>query len=371
MKINTREIDLGLEVDGVSIEKAILTHLSAPLNRTFRISLTSLDTYRGVVVELVSEEHTGYGEASPIPTITGEISSSTFEMICYLLGELKGRKYGGLEDMLLDTSRLSYFSPGAMNAIDMALHDLLGKVHGIHVTRLLGGSLKTVLSTLTVGIGSVESSMKELESFLAQGAKIIKVKVGKDVNADIERVRAISERLGTISFFVDANQGYSLSDAVKMSRVLEECGAQFFEQPMDRRALSKMRDLRSRTSIPIMLDESICEPFDVIRAIEEDSLDMVNVKLAKSGGIRGAIKALTVAQSYGLDAMVGCMIETKLGISASLSVVSSMGNVKYADLDGFTNLLKQPFEDGVSLENGLVSPSIGNGLACRPAPENW
>lgn len=371
MRLDTKEIELGLEIDGISIEKAVLTHLSAPLNRTFKISLTSLNTYNGVIVQLISGDHAGYGEASPIPTITGETSSSTFQMICYLLEELKGRKYGGMEDMLLDTARLSYFNPGAMSAIDIALHDLLSKVYGIHVTRLLGGSLKGVNSTLTVGIGDVDASLRELENFLGQGAKIIKVKVGKDVDADIERIRKISERLGSIPFFVDANQGYSLNDAAKMSRVLQECGALFFEQPMDRRALSKMRDLRSKSDVPIMLDESICEPFDVIKAIEEESLDMVNVKLAKSGGIRGAIKALTVAQSYGMDAMVGCMIETKLGISASLSVVSSMGNVKYADLDGFTNLLKQPFEGGINFEKGVVSPVEGTGLSCRPVQESW
>ena len=129
------------------------------------------------------------------------------------------------------------------------------------------------------------------------------MKVGKDVISDAERIKYIAENLREgVRFFVDANQGYSLRDAIKIAGVLEKYEAIFFEQPMNRSDLNGARELKRKSGIPLMLDESISSPMDVINAIRMEATDMINVKLSKSGGIHQAIKVLTVAQAAGMDA---------------------------------------------------------------------
>ena len=150
-----------------------------------------------------------------------------------------------------------------------------------------------------------------------------------------------------------------------MAQVLNKHEAIFFEQPVNRFDLTSARELRHKSGIPIMLDESVFSPMDAMNVIRQGAADMINVKLSKSGGIHQAIKVLTVAQAAGVDAMVGCMLESKLGIAASLVVANSVNNVKFTDLDGFTYLSEQPFEGGVELKLGMDYLVAGPGFAVK------
>ena len=211
----------------------------------------------------------------------------------------------------------------------------------------------------------VKEAINQLEAIQKKKPKDIKMKVGVDPKLDIERINAVSERLKGKRFYVDANQGYSLQDAIKVGKVLNDVGAAFFEQPMDYRDLTKMSYLRKQTGIPIMLDESIVSPRGVIEAIISDAADYVNVKLTKSGGVRQALKTLFTAQAYGIKAMVGCMIESKLGIAANLAVALSAKNVVFYDLDGFQFLKEQPFDSGIEYIKGMNRLIDGKGFACK------
>ena len=366
-----REIELNVTIGDVNIRGAKVDLLQIPLTEPFRISLGTVYDYSGTILELKSDGPSGFGEGSTIQEITGEAPPAVYETVIDILLRVKGNRYAGLEDFLDDVYSSIYSSPTAKNAIDMATHDLLSKSYGIHTTTFLGGGLKQMPTSLTIGLGSVEENLKSLKRLKDVNARLIKVKVGKDVELDIKRIKAISENLDGRPFFVDANQGYKLKDAVKVANVLGDTGGIFFEQPLGKHDLQNLRLLRMQSSVPIMLDESISEPMDVIDAILTESADMVNVKLTKSGGIRRAFKTLVTAQSYGIDSMVGCMIESKLGIAASLSLASSLSNVKYSDLDGFHTITKQPFEGGIEYKSGVNNPVKGTGLACTPVRENW
>jgi L-alanine-DL-glutamate epimerase-like enolase superfamily enzyme len=277
---------------------------------------------------------------------------------------MDGLSFDSMEDLSLFIESFCYGNNAAKSSVDMAFHDALGKIYGLSVTELLGGSMKPRTTSFTIPIASVNENLKLLDSYKKMGARIIKVKVGKSVTEDSKRLTAIAEKLSDgVSFFADANQGYNLADAVKISEILYRNEALFFEQPLQRSDLTSLRNLRRKGGIPIMLDESISSPRDVMDAVYSDSADMINVKLSKSGGIRNAVKTLVTAQAAGLDAMVGCMLESKLGITASLAVANSIGNVKYTDLDGFTYLTEQPFEGGVELKSGVCYPNRGPGLA--------
>ena len=262
-------------------------------------------------------------------------------------------------------------NPTAKNAVDIAVHDLLGKAWGLHVIQMLGGRFADLPTSLTIGLVPVEESLRQLAELQAEKCRIIKVKVGGKVEEDIARVRAVAERLRGERFYVDANQGYSLRDATRLAAVLAECGALFFEQPLNRHAFQDLRALRQATSVPVMLDESISAPRDVIEAVRREAADYVNVKLTKSGGIRAAMKTLITAQAYGIEAMVGCMVEGKLGTAAGLCVAASLGNVKYTDLDGYTSMVTQPFEGGLTYRDGVNAPVRGVGMAVEKVPGNW
>ena len=351
---------------GREIIGATIYRLKIPLNMAFTISLGSTDFYDAVVVELRFSDIIGYGEAETVQQITGETPEVLFDVSAGILASMEGQSFGSVEDVSLFITSFCHGNNAAKSAVDMAFHDALGKMHGISVADLLGGSMRPRITSFTIPIGDVNENLKLLDRYQKAGARIIKVKVGKSATKDAERLTVIAGKLDDgVTFFADANQGYRLTDAVKISEILYRNEALFFEQPMIRNDLVAFRNLRRKAGIPIMLDESISSPKDVLDAVCADAADMVNVKLSKSGGIRNAIKTLVAAQAAGLDAMVGCMLESKLGIAASLAVANAVNNVKYTDLDGFTYLTEQPFDGGVELRTGTDYPVDGAGLAVK------
>jgi len=372
MIVKMKKIGFKSKIEDVNLIGATVYHLKIPLTETFTISLGKQDYYEGIIIELHSKNHVGYGEGATIEQITGEIPDAIFDNASHILSNMDKKNFDSSESFLDYVNKSMYGNPVAKDAIDIALHDLLGKIYGIPTVKMLGGSLREMPTSYTIPIDNVENNIKTLREYQRGNIKIIKVKVGIDPKLDAERITAIAENLKQgQSFYADANQGYNLNNAIKVGNILFKNGALFFEQPMERHNLNKLRELRQKVGIPIALDESISSPFDVINAILSESADIVNVKLTKSGGIRNAFKTLVTAQAYGIDAMVGCMLESKLGIAASLAVANSLKNVKYTDLDGFTFLSKQPFEGGIIYKNGSNKPVNKDGLAVNKIEKNW
>jgi L-alanine-DL-glutamate epimerase-like enolase superfamily enzyme len=364
------EYSIKTKIAGIAIDSCEVIRIKIPLNLVFAISLGNQEFYDGVIVKLNSGNTTGYGEAETIAEITGETPEVLFNIATGILKMLNGKKLEGLEDFSESITHYCYGNTAAKSAIDMAFYDLLGKSLGVHVVKITGGSLKPRMTSLTIPIGTKEKSLALLEKYQDSGVSIIKIKVGRDVNEDSERIKYIAEHLRSgVKFFADANQGYNLASAIKISGILQRYEAIFFEQPMNRADLNGARELRHKSGLPIMLDESISTPIDVMNAIRLEAADMINVKLSKSGGIHQAIKTLTVAQAAGIDAMVGCMLESKLGIAASLVVANSVNNVKFTDLDGFTYLSKQPFNGGLNFDKGKDELVNGEGFAVQPNDE--
>jgi o-succinylbenzoate synthase len=364
MKNDKRILKCAFSIGDVKVKGASLYRVSAPMTEPFSISLGTQYDFDGLFVELDGESEKGYGECSTIPEITGEYTGAALETANNIILSINGKAYESLEDFSESITKIIHGSSAVKNAIEMAAHDLYARSNSIHVAKLLGGSMKPAETSVTITLGSVKDALKQLESIQKKKPKDIKMKIGVDANLDIARIKAVSERLKGEKFYVDANQGYSLQDAIKVGKVLNDVGAAFFEQPMDYRDLAKMAYLREQTGIPIMLDESIVSPRSVIDAIIADAADYVNVKLTKSGGMRQALKTLFTTQAYGIKAMVGCMIESKLGIAASLAVALSSKNVIFYDLDGFQFLKEQPFEAGIEYKNGMNTLTDGKGIAC-------
>jgi L-alanine-DL-glutamate epimerase-like enolase superfamily enzyme len=244
----------------------------------------------------------------------------------------------------------------------MALHDLVGKIVGQPVFRLLGlSSLTTPVTDFTIGIDSLETVELKTVEAVEQGYKILKVKQGTAYDREIiETVRKVAPDL---PLRVDANGGWTPKVAIAMSHYLATRGVQFIEQPLPKYAhVEDWRFVRERSPLPIYADESICRAYDVARLA--GAIDGVVVKLAKTGGLIEALKVIHTARAHGLQIMFGCMIESSIGVTAAAHLQAL---VDHLDLDGALLLAKDPYL-GAEYEDGYLRLPSRPGLGVVPMP---
>ncbi len=342
-------------MDIVSMEWKIIR---IPLKKPFKIALGTIENYEGVVVKICTEEYCGYGEASPSPKIVGDTVDTVVGALKRFKPIVVGSRLEEYGKIMEELNRNLRHNSSAKAAVDFALWDILAQKAGMPVRELLGGKKRRIETSLTVDISSVERSVKHAEELLSQGAKVLKVKIGLNPEEDIERIREI-RKITDARIRVDGNQGYSLSQAIKVLNAIDRYEIEFAEQPLPVGHEDELKLLREKSPIPIMADESVHDSRDVLNLIGK--VDAINIKLMKSGGIYEALKMASIAQTAGMKIMVGCMIETKIGIAAGTHFALGVG-VDYADLDGYWDLKEQPFE-GLRYEDGynyvLDKPGLG------------
>jgi len=313
---------------------------------------------------------TGLGCAAPDHAVTGESPASV--LICLegpfaqaALGQDPLRAAPILERVrpLLPTN------PSAVAALDMALHDLLGRAARMPLYRLFGGFRTEIITSVTIGILPVDETLRRARELVSRGFVALKLKGGRNVETDIERVVRVRERVGAhVAIRFDANQGYTVEEALRFVDGVSEANVELLEQPTPRSELDQLRRVTDAVSIPVMADESLMGLRDAFRIARREVADMVNVKLMKVGGIAEALQVNAVARSARLDVMVGCMDESALAIAAGLHFALARPNVAYADLDGHLDLLDDPFVGAVLLTGGVLRPRDADGLGVGNRP---
>ena len=320
------------------------------LAETFRIARETSDWEDVVQVELRHGAYVGRGEAAPIERYheTPESSLAFIEQV----GELIGDDPFALEEIGVRLAEV----PGeqaAKAALDGALHDLQGKVLGVPVWRLLGLPRVGPPTSWTIWLGDPDDMARRTER-VAGRFRRLKLKLGGADGLDVERVRAVRSRT-ELPLQVDVNEWWSLDEALDAIPQLAELGVAYVEQPLPA-ADADAEELRARSPIPIYVDEDCHTLADVARCAE--IAHGINIKLAKSGGIREAIRMAHAARALGLGVMLGCMVESGLGIAAGCVVAPLCDHV---DLDGNLLLAHDPCP-GVSFEDGVQVPSENAGL---------
>jgi L-alanine-DL-glutamate epimerase-like enolase superfamily enzyme len=251
----------------------------------------------------------------------------------------------------------------ALAAVDMALFDILGKCAKLPLWKLFGGFRDRIQTSITIGILPEKETVERAKDWIAQGFKCLKLKGGNDVEFDIVRVIKVREAVGErIEIRFDANQGYSVDQALLFVEKTGQAKLKFIEQPTPKHLLDALHHLTTYSSLPVMADESMITLHDALQLGQNKSVNMLNVKLMKVGGINEAAQIDSVARSAGLEVMVGCMDESALSIAAGLHFALARPNVMYADLDGHIGLLSDPFAGTVILRDGVLFPNELPGL---------
>ena len=338
-----------------------LSHQTIELNPThpFVIARGGYAHHRNVIVRLTDDDGIeGYGEAAP-NRYYGESVSTVTAALGQFKPILERADPLSLESIEAQLSRVLRGNASAKGAVSSALHDLVGKRLGLPVYRLWGlDTSQLPESSFTIAIA--ENAELERRVIEARDYPILKVKLGTD--RDMEIVRMVREAAPRKRLRVDANAGWTAKQAVRMSDFLADHGVEMIEQPVPANDIEGLRFVRERSKLPVFADESCLVATDVAKLA--GAVDGINIKLAKCGSLREALRMVHTARALDLQVMAGCMIESSLGISA-IAQISPL--LDYADFDGAALLSNDPFR-GATIAGGAIRLPEGAGLGAAPAP---
>jgi L-alanine-DL-glutamate epimerase-like enolase superfamily enzyme len=311
----------------------------------------------------------GYGCAAPDAAVTGETAEGVLDALRGTVAPLIQGTDPLRRAMILERLKTALpGQPSALAAVDMALFDILGKVAGLPVWKLLRGLRDCILTSVTIGILPEAETVAAVRDLVAQGFGALKLKGGRDVESDVACVRKVWQALGAgVELRFDANQGFSVEEALRCVRETKPARAELIEQPTPRGQPDLLGRVTKGAEIPVMADESLLTLRDAFRLARQDLADMVNVKLMKVGGITAARHINSLAWAADFEVMVGCMDESALGIVAGLHFALARPNVAYADLDGHLGLANYPFAGAVRLREGILYPNEHPGFGAPPA----
>ncbi|PWY55445.1 dipeptide epimerase [Legionella qingyii] len=315
-----------------------IAQLTIPLIRPFITAVRRTECVEDVVVMIKTDSgNWGYGSAASTPAITGDSTESIIFAIKTILGpQLIGRSISELNLLLQMNNQAIARNTSAKAAIDIALHDLFAQHCGLPLYKLLGGNTNSISSCITISVKEIDAMVQDAVDLVNQGHQTIKIKLGLNPIEDIKRVHAIRQAVGdSITLLVDANQGWSYDDALKVIESLKQqhLNIALVEQPIRAQDLLHLKAISEQVDCLIIADEACFSPEDTLNIAKINACDGVNIKLMKSGGIENAQAIYNIAKSAHMKIMVGCMLESPIGIAAIASFALSKPDIFYADLD--------------------------------------
>jgi L-alanine-DL-glutamate epimerase-like enolase superfamily enzyme len=350
------------------IERVTATRVTTPLHTPFVTSLRSTTTTDTVVVRITdSDGVTGWGEAPQVWQVTGESLAGAEACVTGpLTAAVSGRDPDDLLAVCRSVAGAVAANPGAKAAVDVALHDLVARRRGVSLPVLLGGTTLRVPTDVTLAAGHAADLGAAAGARVDDGFPVLKMKVGTDAATDVERVRAVRAAVGaSVRIRLDANQGWTPRDAVRVISSLEDAGldVELVEQPVPAADLDGMAWVTDRVSTPVMADESVYGVRDLVEVIRRRCADLVNVKLAKCGGLVAAATLLELARAQGMGTIVGSMMETHIGVAAAASLVAARGTSMTSDLDAAWWASASPVVGGMTYDGAVVvlpdAPGLG------------
>lgn len=361
----------------MKIKEIALGYIKIPLVTPFKTALRTVDCVNDLLVRVTAEDGTeGYGEAPPTAVITGDTKESIEAAIRgYIAPAIRGMELDDLEAVMQKMEQSIAKNTSAKAAVDIALYDLYAKTKGVPLFHLLGApeQRKERLETdLTISVNETAEMVRDSVSAVESGFRILKIKVGKGGAKDVERVREIRRAVGKDAVLrVDANQGWSREEAVRTIGGMEDAGldVELVEQPVSCHDFKGMQYVTANVQTPILADESVFSYEDAVRLVEEHAADFINIKLMKTGGIHEALRICDLADKYQVKCMIGCMLESKVSVSAGAHLAAARSCITMADLDGPSLCKTDPYQGGPLFRGPeiLLPKESGIGICGVPA----
>ena len=332
----------------------------------FTIATGTMDHAQNVFIRVhIDTGFYGVGECSAFPMIVGETQDTCLVMAREFARLWKGKDALDIPGRLQQLHDFTAGNSTIKSAFDMALYDIAAKNAGLPLYQFLGGSKRKIATDITIGIAEPHAMAQKAIEFKKSGAAVLKVKLGKGVKTDVERIKQIREAVGTeMKIRVDANQGWSFDDAIYALQSIGKYDIEFCEQPMRTWYDDRLPELKKLSPVKIMADESVYNHHDARKQINSNSCDYINIKFSKSGGIYEAKQIHDLAAEKGIPCMMGGMLESRIALSAKLHFVYSSPNIKFYDMDTcMLGHLADPCIGGVTYNGYLLNidntPGIG------------
>ena len=345
--------------------------LRVPLKTPFKTALRTINQVEDIVIMVHTDSgHVGYGEAPATAVITGDTHGSIIDAIRhYIAPRLIGEDVADLNRLVHLIQSAMERNSSAKAAVEIAIYDLWGQLYGAPLYKLLGGGDPVITTDITISVDYIDKMVADSIAAVERGFESLKIKVGKDIGVDVERVKAIHAAVENRALLrLDANQGWTAKQAVYALQTLEDAGVklELVEQPVKARDLEGMRYVTERVHTPIMADESVFEPMQVIDLIRMRAADIINIKLMKTGGISNAIRIADIAAMYGIECMIGCMLEGSISVAAAVHVaVAKASVITKVDLDGPSLCVFNPVQGGVIFNESEITVQDAPGLGIR------
>jgi L-alanine-DL-glutamate epimerase-like enolase superfamily enzyme len=289
----------------------------------------------------------GYGEAAPLEPVNGENQATALATLHSCKDFLLGKDVASYRTIAQELKGVFWAQVTARCAIEMAVLDAYTKTLDTPLYKFLGGMQETIETDYTISIVTPDKAKLNAIKLKEKGYKIIKTKVGKHLSEDIERILAIKDGFPDCEITLDANQGFTPSEALFCLEELERNGIRpiMFEQPVVKHDLAGMKFVKDNTSIPVSADESLFTSADAINIARADCADVINIKIMKSAIVE-SLDIAAIARSANIDLMIGCMLESALALSTSVHIAAGLGGFTYIDLDPHSYPDGDPFEGG-------------------------
>jgi L-Ala-D/L-Glu epimerase len=343
------------------IERVVVTALRVPLHTPFVTALRTTGHIESAIVQVTTTDGiVGYGEAPQVWRVTGEsVASAQACLEGPLADVVLGRDETDLTDLAVAISGAVVGNHGAKAALEVALHDVNARRQGIPLARLLGGRAgeQRVQTDVTVSAGEPDALAETARARVGEGFGTLKLKVGTDARTDVARLRRVREAVGPdVVLRADANQGWTADQAIEVIRSLEDAGVglEFIEQPVAAGDLDGLARVTASVDTPVMADESVFGMSDLAEVVRRTAADLVNIKLAKCGGLVAAAALHRFATEHGVGTSVGSMMEGPIGVGAAASFAAAYGTTCIPDLDAAWWLAESPVLGGLRYDGEAV-----------------
>lgn len=354
----------------MKITEVRLGRISVPLRVPFKTALRSVSSVEDIIVEIHTDTgHVGYGEAPPTGAITGDTTGAILGALRdHIVKTIVGKDVEEFEPLLQTMNKCIVGNTSAKAAVDMALYDLYGQLYRIPVYKMLGGSRKQIVTDITISVNDPEEMARDTINAVERGYDTLKVKVGVSPELDIARLTAVRNAAGpNKKIRIDANQAWSPKMAVRLLNQMQDKGLdiEFVEQPVAGHDFEGLKYVTERSYVPVMADESVFSVKDALELIHMGACDLLNIKLMKTGGLYNALKIASAAEVYGVECMLGCMLEAKVSVNAAVHLACAKNIVTKIDLDGPVLCSSDPVLGGAVFEEQSITVSDEPGLGIK------